>query len=222
MDTEQPNHHGMVALKKSCSLFWEKKYISSALRAYPATVPFLSLLWSPCLLDCKSLDFYKQSYQIFDHFWGPGGQFWRPDGHFGMPGALYRRFLGWLWFLMKKGRSTTPPPVSKNTLFAVSWGSCFFECSCFWIFVILSAQTLHSGFHFDCFGGALGLSKNSWKCVYIVKFQRFDPFGTESFPRSWSWERFKAEFLQKFKILGSFGDSFFDTFETNRCKKKPS
>ena len=54
-----------------------------------------------------------------------------------------------------------PPPVSKNTLFAVSRGSCFFECSCFWIFVILSAQTLHSGFNFDSFWGALGLSKNS-------------------------------------------------------------
>ena len=58
-------------------------------------------------------------------------------------------------------RQTTPPRESKSTLFAVSRGSCFFECSCFWIFVILSAQTLHSGFHFDCFWGVLGLSKNS-------------------------------------------------------------
>jgi hypothetical protein len=24
MDSEQPNHHGMIALKKSCSLFWEE------------------------------------------------------------------------------------------------------------------------------------------------------------------------------------------------------
>ena len=36
-----------------------------------------------------------------------------------------------------------------------------FECSCFWIRVILSAQRLHSGFHFDSFWGALGLLKNS-------------------------------------------------------------
>ena len=44
-----------------------------------------------------------------------------------------------------------PPPVSKNTYFRVSGGSCFFEFSRVWIFVILSAWTLHSGFHFDCF-----------------------------------------------------------------------
>jgi hypothetical protein len=35
-----------------------------------------------------------------------------------------------------------PPPVSKNTFFAVSGGSCFFEFSRVWIVVILRAQTL--------------------------------------------------------------------------------
>ena len=64
-------------------------------------------------------------------------------------------------FNEKKVVRQPPPRESKNTLFAVSGGSCFFECSCFWIFVILSAQTLYSGFHFDCFGGDLGFSKNS-------------------------------------------------------------
>ena len=54
------------------------------------------------------------------------------------------------------------------------------------------------------------------------KFLRFDPFGTESFPRSWSWVRFNAEFLQKFEILGGSWRWFFDTFGTNRCKKKRS
>jgi hypothetical protein len=65
--------------------------------------------------------------------------------------------------------------VSKTTLFAVSRGSFFFECACFWIFVILSAQTLHCGFNFESFWGALGLSKNSWKCVSVVNFRGLTP-----------------------------------------------
>jgi len=63
--------------------------------------------------------------------------------------------------LSKKVRSRTPPKVSMDPLFAVSRGGFFFECSCFWIFVILSAQRLHSGFHFDSFLRALGLFKTS-------------------------------------------------------------
>ena len=31
--------------------------------------------------------------------------------------------------------------------------------------------------------------------------------------------RFKAEFLQKFEILGGLGGSISDRFGTNRCKK---
>ena len=63
--------------------------------------------------------------------------------------------------LSKNVRSRTPPKVSMDPLFAVSRGGFFFECSCLWIFVILSAQRLHCGSHFDPFLGALGLFENS-------------------------------------------------------------
>ena len=86
-----------------------------------------------------------------------------------------------LIFNEKRLFDNLPPPVTKSTLFAVSWGSCFFECSCFWIFVILSAQSPHSGFHFDCFWGALGLSKNSWKCVRVVNFRGLTPLKLSPF-----------------------------------------
>ena len=94
------------------------------------------------------------------------------------PGTVSGRVLGWLWFF--RG---FPPKVSMDPLFAVSRGVFFFfECSCFWIFVILSAQTLHSGFHFDCFWGALGLLKNSWKCLSVVNFRGLTPLGRSLFP----------------------------------------
>ena len=54
-----------------------------------------------------------------------------------------------------------PPPRCPWTHFLRSREVFFFECRCFWIFGILSARRLHSGFHFDSFWGALDLLKNS-------------------------------------------------------------
>ena len=88
-----------------------------------------------------------------------------------------------VWFYRKKCVRGSPPKVSMDPLFAVSRGVLFFfECSCFWICVTLSAQRLHSGFHFDSFWGALGLLKNSWKCISVINFRGLTPLGRSLFP----------------------------------------
>ena len=51
-----------------------------------------------------------------------------------------------------------------------------------WIFVIFSAQRLHAGFHFRAFLEALGLFKNSWKCVAIIIFRGLTLLGWRLFP----------------------------------------
>ena len=65
--------------------------------------------------------------------------------------------------------------AASNQLLAVLCFWCFFECACFWFFVILSALRLHFGFHFDSLWGALGLWKNSWKCVTVINFRGLTP-----------------------------------------------
>ena len=52
---------------------------------------------------------------------------------------------------------------------------CFFECPLFSIFCDLGCPEAPFWLHFDSFLGALGLWKNSWKCVTIVKFRGLAP-----------------------------------------------
>ena len=52
---------------------------------------------------------------------------------------------------------------------------CFFECPLFLIFCDLGCPEAPFWLHFDSFLGALGLWKNSWKCVTIVKFRGLAP-----------------------------------------------
>ena len=49
-----------------------------------------------------------------------------------------------------------------------------------------------------------GLLKKQMKVCNCRQFQRFDPFQTETFCRSWLWVRFDNELLQIFVILGRF------------------
>ena len=71
-----------------------------------------------------------------------------------------------------------PPQRQAVTHFLQCCGlAVFFECSRFWFFVILSAQRLHFGFNLNSFLGALGLFKNSWKCVTIINFRGLTPSG---------------------------------------------
>ena len=61
----------------------------------------------------------------------------------------------------RKGHPRTPPKGSSDPFFQGHGFAVFLECSLFWILVILNAQRLNFGIHFDTFLGALGLFKNS-------------------------------------------------------------
>ena len=120
-----------------------------------------------------------------------------------------------VWFYRKTCVRGPPPKVSMDLLFAVSRGGFFFECSCFWIFVILSAQRLHCGSHFESFLGALGLFKNSWKCVSVVNFRGLTPFRRSLFPGLDRECVLRLIFLICFLDFRSFWGLILDTFGTN-------
>ena len=48
--------------------------------------------------------------------------------------------------------------------------------------MVSDAQRLHFCSHFDSFLGALGVLKNSEKCVRVVNFRGLTPFGYGIFP----------------------------------------
>ena len=150
-------------------------YISSALRALPATVPFLSLPWFPCCLDFESLVFTSKVFkfsivfeaqavilEVREPVWTISGAIGPPNGQ-----KLKKR---------RKSALDGPPKTHTNVLFSVLRRCWFFVCSAVGIFVILSAQRHHLGFHFQAFLGALGLFKNSWKCRTVVIFRGLTPF----------------------------------------------
>ena len=73
--------------------------------------------------------------------------------------------------------------------------------------------------------GSTGPLEKQLKVCECCQFQRFDPFEIKTFPRSCSWLCFLTSFLRKIKIFSDFGDSIFNTFETNchvkkTCKKQ--
>ena len=72
--------------------------------------------------------------------------------------------------------SRTTPKTHTNVICSVLRRCWFFVCSLVAIFVTLSAQRHHVGFHFQAVFGALGLFKNSWKCRTIVIFRGLTPF----------------------------------------------
>ena len=139
-----------------------------------ALISFFSWLQESCFLSAK--------WSIFRSFLRPERSFLRFGHSFLRPGGLYGRFLGWLCDFIEKCAFADAPPRCPWTCFLRSREVFFFECSCFWIFVILSAQKLHCGSHFDSFLGALGLFKNSWKCVSVVNFRGLTPFGRSLLP----------------------------------------
>ena len=99
----------------------------------------------------------------------------------GWPWGPFWGFLGLLWvFLQKsleKGTRGPPPKASSDPLFQGRGFAVCLECSLFLILVILSVHRLHFGIHFDTFLGALGLFKNSWKCVSVINFRGLTPSG---------------------------------------------
>ena len=75
-------------------------------------------------------------------------------------------------------RKTSPflrPKCDQEPTFCSVVFQCFFECPLFLIFCDLGCPEAPFWLHFDSFLGALGLWKNSWKCVTIVKFRGLAP-----------------------------------------------
>ena len=115
-------------------------------------------------------------------FWKPGDQFWGSGSHFGVLHTYFQHFWDGCVFLSKSALAD-PPPRHTVTCFLQSYGLIvFLELCMWWIFVIFSAQRFHSGAHFRAFLEALGLLKNSWKCVTIVISRGLTLFGRRIFP----------------------------------------
>ena len=108
-------------------------------------------------------------------FWKLGDQFWGSGSHFGVLDTYFQDFWDGYMFLSKNVPSRTPSKTHSNPFFTVLWFDCFFEFCMWWIFMIFSAQRLHSGVNFRAFSEALGLFQNS--CVTTVIFRGLTPFG---------------------------------------------
>ena len=87
-----------------------------------------------------------------------------------------------VWFYRKTCVRGPPPRCPWIHFLRSHELAVFFECSGFWIFVFLTTQRLHFGFHFHSFWGALGVLKSSWKCKTIMNFRGLTPFGQSLFP----------------------------------------
>ena len=121
-------------------------------------------------------------------------------------------------FYRKKCLRGPPSKAHSNPFFTVLWFDGFLEFCMWWIFVIFSAQRFHSGIHFRAFWEALGLFKNSSKCVTIVIFRGLTPFGRHLFRGLDRECVLRLSFLQKFEILGDLWGLISDPFGINRCK----
>ena len=115
--------------------------------------------------EINVLIFFEARAVILDS-WGPLGRFLEPLSD----------------FLKNREFTDSPKGVDFGTFCVFFVWSFFLECSRFWIFVFLDAQRLHFGFHFDSFLGALGVLRNSYKCVTIVNFRGLTPLGCDLFP----------------------------------------
>ena len=105
--------------------------------------------------------------------------------------------------------------IETRTNFSWSCSLLFLGCSFFQFFMIWGARRLF-GFLFSSTLRALGLWENSWKCCKGCQFQRFDPFQTESFCRSWLWVSFDDEFFGFVVILSCFGAPILAFFRITR------
>ena len=88
-----------------------------------------------------------------------------------------------------------------------------------WFCWILGAQRLQFGSHFGSISAALGIWKNSSKCVSVVTFDSLRPSKRSlfaCFDRRCVWE---ADFEQFFAFLANFGDPSGNHFGTD-CDKK--
>ena len=158
-------------------------------------ISLLSWLQESCFLSAKWLNFRS--------FSRPGQSFWSPGG-------LYGRFLEPLSVFAQKKALEDPPPRCPWTHFLRSHElAVFFEYSGFWIFVLLTTQRLHFGFHFDSFLGALGSLKNSWKCVTVVNFRGLTPFGRSLFPGLDRECVLRLSFYRNFRFWVVLGSQFW-------------
>ena len=147
--------------------------------------------------------------------------------HFGGSGLALRPILrisgAVVTFSPKKSRKgylRTPPQRQAVTPFFRVVVLLFFSECFFLILVILSAQRLHFGIHFDTFLGALGLFKNSWKCVSVINFRGLTPSGPgllAGLDRECVLIQF---FFQIFAILGGFGETILSICWIIFVKKK--
>ena len=88
-----------------------------------------------------------------------------------------------------------------------------------WFCWILGAHRLQFGSHFGSISAALGIWKNSSKCVSVVTFDSLRPSKRSlfaCFDRRCIWE---ADFEQFFAFLANFGDPSGNPFGTD-CDKK--
>ena len=113
-----------------------------------------------------------------------------------------------------------PPPRHTVTRFLQSYGlTVFLEFCMWWIFVIFSAQRFHSGVNFRTFVEALGLFKNSWKCVTIVISRGLTSFGWHFFRGLDRECVLRLSFYRILRFGGFGGDTISNPFGINRCKK---
>ena len=122
----------------------------------------------PCRLFLLGFSwFWVVKFMILSYFRGPGAHFWGPGAHF----EDFQDFFDFGCAFSAKVASHLDPKSQPSAHFLQCCFSCFFECPLFLIFCDFGCPEAPFWCHFDSIFGALGLWKNSWKCVTIVKFR---------------------------------------------------
>ena len=122
-------------------------------------------------------------------------------------------------FSARKGQSLFEVKIDQEPTFCSVVSHCFFECPLFLIFCDSECPEAPFWLHFDSFLGALGLWKNSWKCVTIVKFRGLAPSRRSLFAGLAQESVLMRSFFETCAILCSFEISIWAPFGTN-CGKK--
>ena len=147
-----------------------------------APISLFSWLQESWFLSAKSSNF-RSFLRPGLSFFGIGRSFWRLGG-------LYGRFLGWLCDFIEKSAFADLPPRCPWTYFLRSREVFFFWVFLFLEFCDFECPETPFWLPFWLLLGSPGPLEKQLKVCKSWQFQRFYPFGTRSFPRSWSWVRF--------------------------------